>query len=514
MIPFAAVFLPLLVAYGVTLRWCVDRWNAPTQYFAHCWLVPIVAAIVIWRRRASWRDVPRAVDRRALWLLVPGLVLHALGASLMIDSWSAASLVLTVPGAAWFALGSARVRPLWPALWLVLFLVPLPIYVEGRLAFVLKEIAVQAGTAVANVAGADVVRTGDRLAPRGAPGSLWVADACGGLRSLLATLTLAYCLAFFTGGTSWRRRAVLLLAAPLLAILANTVRIAVLCLFARHVGVPFAEGTGHDLANVAEWVALVLALLGLDRLLARPLAPSPATTGAAPAPSAVAPALAAAAPARSSLRRAAIVLWLAALPLLGWSAYRPHGAAADRAASLPTTLAGYVDVPRTGEREREFRANLPQYRALLGTDDFVWRHYRGPDGAFVHVTALFHDTNWKSVHPPRICIEGSNMTITADDVVVADGWLAPGVRVSRIVASANADGGTWITLSVFGTRDWLSGDYWDFTWHHLPRALVRANVSGFLLRVESRVRAAGDDAEARCRQVLAALVPAAREALR
>ena len=52
---FLTVFLPLLVAYGVTLSWCIDRWNAPTLYFEHCWLVPFIAGAVLWARRADWR---------------------------------------------------------------------------------------------------------------------------------------------------------------------------------------------------------------------------------------------------------------------------------------------------------------------------------------------------------------------------------------------------------------------------------------------------------------------------
>jgi exosortase len=516
-IPFASVFLPLLIAYGGTLQWCVDRWNAPTQYFAHCWLVPLVGAWVVWHRRERWRGVPRAADRRGWWLLAPGLALHAAGASLMVDSWSAASLVLTVPGAAWLALGGARLRPLWPVLGLVLFVVPLPIYVEQGFAFGLKEIAVQTGTWLANVLGADVVRVSDRLVPRGTTGSLWVAPACGGLRSLLAMLTLAYCLAFFAGTPSWRRRLVLLAAAPLLAIAANSARIAALCLMARHFGVPFAEATGHDVANVVEWVALLATLVLLDRLLTRaPIDPPPEPAAAAPPAPAPSPPAAVSPAAAGSLRGAAIALWLAAVPLLAWSLYRPHAERTARAESLPATLAGYVEVPRGPEARARFERDLPQFRALLGTDDFVWRHYRGEDGAFVNVTAVFHDTNWKSVHPPRICIEGSNMTILADEVAPAP-WLGDGLTVGRIVAAANGDGAHWVTLSVFGTRDWLSGDYWEFTWHHLPRALVRASVSGFLLRVESKVRGGGDHAraaEARCREVMAALVPAAREAMR
>ena len=215
------------------------------------------------------------------------------------------------------------------------------------------------------------------------------------------------------------------------------------------------------------------------------------------------------------VRGIACTLWLVAPLLLLLSMYRPGGAATQRAERLPHQLAGYTLVPRTEAQEATFQAALPRWRELLGTGDFVWRSYRSPDDHYLHLVALFHDTNWKSVHPPRICIEGSDMDIELDDLQPVPG-LGDGVRASRIVARARADGRRFVTLSVFGTADWLSGDYWDFTWHHLPRAVVRANLSGFLLRVESPLRD-GDtaaSAAARAERFLAALVPIAREVLR
>jgi exosortase len=505
------VFAPLLVAWGTAIVWCAERWNAPTQYFEHCWLVPAIAAFVVWRRRAQWSAEPRAADARGWWLLAPALALHAAGAALMIDSWSATSLVLAVPGACWLALGRARLRGHWPIVWLVLFAVPMPIYVEGRVAFVLKEFAVQSGAALGNLLGADVVRTADHLQPRGMQGALFVADACGGLRSLLAMLTVAYCLAFFWGGTAWLRRTVLFAAAPALAIGANIARIALLCVFARHGGVPFAESTGHTLANVAEWVLVLIALLGLDRLL--PQGPDEATSRPATAVS-VATAAALASRGTAGLARSALVLWSFAPLLLALSLYRPASHAADRAAALPTRVAGYELVPRTREEEADFQKHLPRWCDLLGTRDFVWRYYRDASGAGMNLVALFHDTNWKSVHPPRLCIEGSDMDIEVDDLVA--GPAAADAMFGRIVARARSDGVRYVTLSVFGTADWLSGDYWQFTRHHLPRALVRASVSGFLLRAESAVRAGEHeaDAEARCRTFLEALIPPARDQLR
>jgi hypothetical protein len=238
-----------------------------------------------------------------------------------------------------------------------------------------------------------------------------------------------------------------------------------------------------------------------------PTAPVAAPAGAAPPLPA--------GPATTRLVRPAVVLWTLAPLLLALSLYRPGGAARTRAEALPAAVAGYTVVERSAAEEARFQANLPRWRELLGTGDFVWRRYRAADGALVNLVALFHDTNWKSVHPPRICIEGSDMDIEVDDLVPAP-WLAADVAASRIVARARQDGWRYVTLSMFGTADWLSGDYWDFTWHHLPRALLRANMSGFLLRVESPIQRGEDAAaaEARCRAFLTALVPMAREQLR
>jgi exosortase len=425
----------------------------------------------------------------------------------MVDSLSAASLVLAVPGAAWLALGCERLRGLWPVLWLTAFAVPAPIYVEGRAAFVLKELAVTLGHALGNLLGADLVRDGSLLRRVGGNDALWVADACGGLRSLLALLTLGYVLAFFSGSPARGRRCAVLLAAVPIAIAANVVRIALLCLFARWSGVPFAEGTGHTLANVAEWVVAVGTLLAFDALLQRRWPTPP--RAAAGASGAVAADVG-----RRVPRRVAASLWLAAVPLLALSLWRPAAAARDRAATLPSVLAGWQLIPRSEAQEGEFQRALPRWIELLGTPDFTWRRYRDTAGRRINLVALFHDTNWKSVHAPQICIEGSGMDIEVDDVVPAP-WLGEGGRLGRIVAESRRDGWRYVTLCVFGTRTWSGASYGEFSWHHAPRALLRANESGFLLRAEAPVERGETDADAQVRAAafLQRLLPVARERL-
>lgn len=207
--------------------------------------------------------------------------------------------------------------------------------------------------------------------------------------------------------------------------------------------------------------------------------------------------------------------WLCAGPLLLLSLYRPTAAGGERAGALPTAIAGYELQALTPAQQARFAARLGEWKELLGTDDFVHREYHDASGKKLFVTALFHDTNWKSVHPPRICIEGGGMDIATDEVVSAP-WLEPGATVSRIVAHRPADGWTFVTLSVFGTGDWLSGSYVDFVRHHWPLALLRRNQSGFLLRVEAPIYPDETPAaaEARSAEFLTQLLPLARGLLR
>jgi len=497
---FLWVFLPLLLAFELTLRWCWDLWWTKDWYFAHGPLVPLVMALVFWRRRAQWRRRPAALDHRAWWLLGPALFVHLCGAALTIDSLSAVALALAVPGAAWLALGSERLRGQWPALWLFAFAVPLPMYVTGQVVVRLKEIAIGGGVAIARFAGQLalpdraplVVRGIDGLHIAGQDGALFVADACSGLRSLLAMVTLAYVVAFFLGPRQPLRLAVLLALAAPFALGVNVVRIAVICLLARAFGIAFASGDGHTLANVCAFALNFGLLMGVDWLVTRQVeAPAPLPD---PVPSLLTP--------PRPLRRVGVLLWCTALPLLLLSETRPYTQSSGRARQLPVVAGAYT--LRTSY-DHELGPNTFQ---LLGTDDVTWRGY-GIGNEVCYVVAVFHTSNWKSVHPPHVCLLGSDMDIVVDDTVpLGDD---AGTRVGRIELSTKQKR-PYVCLYAYGARDLCTASYAAFFLHHAPRALFRASNDGFLLRVEAFGDGEGGiaGAEQRCRDLLRELVAEAR----
>lgn len=267
--PLVWVFLPLAIAYVPALRWIAESWSFRDGYYSHGPLVVALAVFLVLARRPVWRAEPARVDPRGWWLLGPALAMHVAGAALMIDSLSAASLVLALPGALLLAVGPARWRTLLAVTGLAVFCIPMPLVVTGRIAFELKEVAVAAGLEIARLFGSGAERHGAQIAIPGQEQTLYVAAACSGLRSLVALTTLGYCIAFFTGPQRGMRRWILLLAAVPVAIASNVLRIAAICGLAESHGVPFASGTGHDIASVGAWMVALGSLLAVDHVLTR-----------------------------------------------------------------------------------------------------------------------------------------------------------------------------------------------------------------------------------------------------
>ncbi|MEO0481451.1 MAG: exosortase/archaeosortase family protein [Planctomycetota bacterium] len=262
-------FVPFVVSYLHVFSWMWESWHFREGYYEHAPFVVAVAAFVLWQRREVLGEIAARRDARGYLLLGPGLFIHLAGSLLSIDSLSALSLLLTVPGLCWTVFGFRRTKAMAPVLGLLFFIIPMPIVVTGQVVFQLKEFAVDQGITVANWTGLAVERARENLQVPGVDTPLFVANACGGLRSLLSLTTLGYGLAFLMGEQRGPRRWLLLLASAPLAVLMNIVRIAGLCWIARLYGAESASGTGHDVLNGVIWVVDLAALILLDQFLSR-----------------------------------------------------------------------------------------------------------------------------------------------------------------------------------------------------------------------------------------------------
>ncbi len=250
----------LVAAYApVYARMIGDWWSDPN--YSHGFLVPLVCAWFVHEAMPGLRAEPARPTGAGFVLVAAGLLLLAAGTlSEELYSRRLSSLAL-LAGIIHTLAGGRVLRLLAPPLAFALLMIPLPYTIYDALALPLKHMVSVLATAGMKLTGLPVLREGNMILLPNI--SLEVAEACSGLRSLMSLIALGAAYAFIFLKGPWRRAALIAATIPI-AIFANTLRVFVTGILARHFGAVVAEGFFHSFAGLAVFVtAMVLtALLG------------------------------------------------------------------------------------------------------------------------------------------------------------------------------------------------------------------------------------------------------------
>ena len=153
----------------------------------------------------------------------------------------------------------------------LLFMIPLPSGWVTPLILRLQTLVSGAAVWILQTAGVPVYREGNVLElPAGA--SLFVAEACSGLRSLMALGTLGVVFAYFFRKNPIER-AVLIASTIPIAILVNAFRVGLTGYLTHYYGTGAAEGTVHQMEGFFTF-GLAFALLLIEAWLMRALWPT------------------------------------------------------------------------------------------------------------------------------------------------------------------------------------------------------------------------------------------------
>jgi exosortase len=248
---FGAAFVSLIT----------DWWRNPEA--SHGLIIGPLAIWLAWRRRERTRT-PNMMAGSALLV---GAVLLRLLAGMAAEPYTLRlSMVAASAGITVFFLGMRQLAAWWLPLSLIVLSVPIPELIISRIALPLQFQASELGAALLRARHVPVVLSGNVIRMPGH--ELFVTEACSGLRSLTALLSLAVLL----GGTALRHpitRGFLLAAAIPIAILVNGARVFVTG-FAVHFFSPAAgEGILHATEGWLMFIGAFIALGGLVWLGAR-----------------------------------------------------------------------------------------------------------------------------------------------------------------------------------------------------------------------------------------------------
>lgn len=256
--------------YATTLRGLVDEWlsSADSSYGV---VLAVVALAVIWQRRASFaraRTTDAAAAPGAVTLVI-GLCLYLIGQFGADVFLSRMSFMIVVTGALWFLAGGAAVRTIAAPLLFLLIAIPLPALVVNAITLPLQIVASRIGETTLAAAGVSVFRDGNLLELPST--TLEVAEACSGLRSIISLAAIGGLLAW--AEPTWPRRAALVAASLPVAIVMNGLRIAATGFACETWGPRAATGSWHTFGGWMTFVVSVLALMQVQRVMAKAVPP-------------------------------------------------------------------------------------------------------------------------------------------------------------------------------------------------------------------------------------------------
>ncbi len=246
-----AIFAPILYYMAI-------HWKTADEY-SHGFIVGPLAIYFGWERRAK---LSRAKIEPSWWGVLPlalgatSLAIGRLGVELMAMR---ASFVMTVIGLVLLLLGKEVFRILAFPLCFLFLMVPLPGSLVNVIAFPLQLIAADVAVQALYWLHIPALREGNII--HLANTELFVAEACSGLRSLMALGTLAVVFAYFFRRNNWERIVIVLSAIPI-AILVNAFRVAITGILTYRMGPGAAYGVIHQTEGLFTFgLAFMLLLL-------------------------------------------------------------------------------------------------------------------------------------------------------------------------------------------------------------------------------------------------------------
>jgi exosortase len=255
---WAATFIPVYPRL-------IEAWlnNAEDS---HGFLVPLISAYFIWQKRGRIIDATISTSNWGVSILAISMGGYVLSFAGGIEVVSRCMIVTSLAGIVLLCAGKEVFRLVaFPVLFL-LFMVPIPISIEGMVSFPLQLFATDVARFVIQGLSIPVYQEGNML--YFAQTQLEVAEACSGLRSIVSLTMLSVLLAYFWK-KGWKRKIVLLVSAIPLAIFVNVVRVSATGVLAHFFGSRVARGFLHEFSGMAVFAFGFLLLLGEYLLLKR-----------------------------------------------------------------------------------------------------------------------------------------------------------------------------------------------------------------------------------------------------
>jgi exosortase len=246
---FVALFWP-------TLRGLVGYWYEDPD-FSHGFLIPVISGVILFANRKDLGDLAARRSMRGLVILVVSIVVLLAGSLSFTNILERLALWGAIVGAVVFVLGPALVRRKPFPFFFLLLAIPPPFFLLTPLRLALKGFATRLSADVLLALGYGALPQGNVLSI--GEHRLEVADACSGVRSLMAIVSTAVLFAYLFRTGFWKGAALTATAIPI-TVAVNILRIIIIAVALVSFQVDLTQGAAHELVGFAVF-SLSLGLL-------------------------------------------------------------------------------------------------------------------------------------------------------------------------------------------------------------------------------------------------------------
>ena len=496
----ALAALLALFAFRGALSELVKRWTVQEEY-SHGFLIPVVAAWLIWRRRHVFLASFGSPSWLGALLILLAMFMHLVGLFSAIFILSQLAFVVTLLGITLAVGGHALLRAAFFPIIFLIFAIPLPYFIDANLSLRLQLISSQLGVLFIRLFGIPVYLDGNVIDL--GTYKLQVVDACSGLRYLFPLFSLSFLAAYLFKAPLWQRILILLSSIPI-TIAMNGFRIGVVGLTMDRWGPRMADETLHFFEGWIIFVASAL-LLAVEAYLLALFSgrrffdvfriPNDA---AKPLPQAKS------APATYRIPLYASLLLICAMV--------PTGSLITNRSEIIPERSRFVTFPTTiGEWHGRASQLEAWAESSLALDDYVLADYSRLDGKAVNLYVAYYASQrtGESPHSPLVCIPGSGWSITRLERLNSES-MHP---LNRAIIERN-DSKQLVYYWYEERGRSIASEYWS-KWYLLSDAITKNRSDGALVRLITIIAPGEreDDADKRLRSFMHDLLPRLRDYL-
>ncbi len=270
----------LCLAYSSSVAFLIQKWQEPD--YGHGFFVPLFSVVLLWLRREMIRPLPNRGSWWGLAFIALAAAMYCGGTYFHVLRLAPISILPCSAGIVLLTGGWRAMRWAWPSLVFLIFMIPLPGFLDVALRHPLQRIGTIISVYVIQTLGIPAVAQGNVI--QLTEGQLGVVEACSGIRMLMLFFAICIGAVFVLRCAMWEKIVIVISAIPI-AVFSNVTRITVTAILyetARKwpdvISTETADWFFHDMAGLLMMPLALLLLWGemilFSKLLLEPVAKS------------------------------------------------------------------------------------------------------------------------------------------------------------------------------------------------------------------------------------------------